>query len=66
MFDPTTQRFTEAGVFERDGLTPGDHIVGPAIIVERETATVVPTSFDALVLNDGCIRVTRGAAGGKP
>lgn len=66
MFDPTTQRFIEAGVFERDRLALGDHIVGPAIIVERETATVVPSSFDALVLNDGCIRVTRGAAGGKP
>lgn len=65
MFDSTTQRFTEAGVFERDTLAPGDRVAGPAIIVERETATVIPSSFDALVLGDGCILATRRAAGGR-
>ncbi len=66
MFDSTTQRFTEAGVFERDRLAPRDHVAGPAIIVERETATVIPSSFDALVLGDGCILASRRTAGDRP
>ena len=52
----------EAGVHERSRLRPGDRVEGPAIIVERETATIVASPFDATVLNDGCLRVARRPA----
>jgi N-methylhydantoinase A len=59
LFDAASRDFLEAGVHERGALRPGDHLEGPAIIAERETATIVPASFDATVLADGCLRVAR-------
>jgi N-methylhydantoinase A len=47
------------GIYERDRLAIGDVIRGPAIVVEPETSTVIPTSFIAVVQSDGCILVTR-------
>lgn len=66
LFDAATRQFIEAGVHERSALQPGDRVGGPAIVVERETATVITSSFDAIVQSDGCLRVARRRAGGKP
>jgi N-methylhydantoinase A len=65
-FDAARQGFIDTGVHQREALSTGDHILGPAIIVERETATVIPSTFEALILSDGSIRATRTAvtAGG--
>jgi N-methylhydantoinase A len=38
---------------------PGDVVKGPAVIVERETSTVLTAAFRAVVQNDGCLLVTR-------
>ena len=35
---------------------------GPAVIVERETSTVVTTPFDAVIQSDGSILMVRKAA----
>jgi N-methylhydantoinase A len=66
LFDAATRQFIEAGVYERSALQPGDRVMGPAIIGERETATVITSSFDAIVQRDGCLRGARRRAGGKP
>ena len=46
----------------RDELTKNSWLVGPAIISEKETATIVSSSFSAAVRNDGCLdlRINRG------
>ena len=64
VFDASARAFVEAAVHERANLAPGDQIDGPAIVLERETATVIPGNFDALVLGDGCLRASRRAPAG--
>jgi N-methylhydantoinase A len=59
LFDAATREFVDAASYERADLAPGDRVGGPAIIVERETATVITSSFDAVVQHDGCIRAER-------
>lgn len=49
----------EVAVIERDGLKPGDAIAGPALIVEPQTTTLVSADFEAEVLSDGCLSLTR-------
>ena len=49
LFDAASRRFVDAGVHERAALAAGDRIEGPAIIVERETSTIVASAFDATV-----------------
>ncbi|MGO8639111.1 hydantoinase/oxoprolinase family protein, partial [Rhizobium ruizarguesonis] len=51
--------YLEAGIHERTGLKSGDVIKGPAVIVERETSTVLTSSFKAIVQHDGCLLATR-------
>ena len=60
LFEASRGAFLDAGIHERDGLKPGDVVQGPAVIVERETSTVLTASFKAIVQNDGCLLVTRG------
>ncbi len=62
VFDEAAGDFAEAAVHGRAGLRPGAHIEGPAIIVEGETSTLVPTAFAATVLADGSLLVTRAGA----
>ena len=62
LFDAASRAFVEAGVHERSGLTAGDRVEGPAIIVERETATIVGSSLRRRPCSgDGCLRVERRA-----
>ncbi|RUV22227.1 hydantoinase/oxoprolinase family protein [Mesorhizobium sp. M5C.F.Ca.IN.020.32.2.1] len=59
VFDPETGSTQTYAIVERDTLTAGDRIVGPAVIVERETSTVATTSFDAVIQSDGSILLIR-------
>jgi N-methylhydantoinase A len=59
VFDPTTAKEQIFAIIERDSLVAGDRIAGPAVIVERETSTVISTSFDAVVQSDGAILLVR-------
>ena len=50
---------------ERDALRAGDAVVGPAVLVESETATVVGSGFRAVVQADGSVLVGREAGMGE-
>ncbi|MFA5521153.1 MAG: hydantoinase/oxoprolinase family protein [Castellaniella sp.] len=55
IFDAQIEDFVDAALHERDTLAPGMQIEGPAVIVERETATVITSSFTVTVQSDGCL-----------
>ncbi len=55
VFDAGEGKSLRAAVHERDALSAGDHVAGPAVIVERETATIVASAFDAVIQPDGSI-----------
>jgi N-methylhydantoinase A len=59
VFDPTTAQEQIFAIIERDTLVAGDRVAGPAVIVERETSTVVSTTFDAVMQSDGAILLVR-------
>ncbi|WP_426441300.1 hydantoinase/oxoprolinase family protein [Bradyrhizobium genosp. P] len=59
VFDPATGATQDYVIVERDALSPGDRVVGPAVITERETSTVVMTAFDAVRQSDGAILLIR-------
>jgi N-methylhydantoinase A len=62
VFDPAKGALEIYSIVERGSLAAGDRIAGPAVIVERETSTVVTTSFDAVLQNDGAILIVRKGA----
>jgi N-methylhydantoinase A len=47
VIDPLTGEPVEAAIHDRAALTPGMRVEGPAMIVEAETTTLVPTGFRA-------------------
>ncbi|TDR12476.1 hydantoinase/oxoprolinase family protein [Marinomonas communis] len=55
VFDSALAKFVDAQIVERDTLSAGARVIGPAVVVERETSTIVPTSFDVFVQNDGSL-----------
>ncbi|MCY1524561.1 Acetophenone carboxylase gamma subunit [compost metagenome] len=57
LFDSALTKFVDAQIVERDNLVAGNRVVGPAIVVERETSTIVTSSFDVIVQNDGSLLV---------
>jgi N-methylhydantoinase A len=59
IFDPGSERWVDASVYIRADLAPGVRLEGPAVIVETETATVVPPSFTAMVTAPGHLMLTR-------
>lgn len=59
VFDPSTGSLQPYSIIERDTLSSGDRVAGPAVIVERETSTVVTTLFDAAIQSDGAILLIR-------
>jgi len=44
-------------VFEREGLRPGSHVLGPAIIVEATGTIAIEPDFELRAESDGCLRV---------
>jgi N-methylhydantoinase A len=59
VFDPASGEPQTYGIVEREALCEGDRVAGPVVIVERETSTVVTTSFDAVIQSDGAILLIR-------
>jgi N-methylhydantoinase A len=57
LFDAAQGRYIDSSVVERDQLSAGSYVSGPAAIVERETTIIVPASRDAICHSDGCIDV---------
>jgi N-methylhydantoinase A len=52
VFDPTSAARLDYRVVGRDALIPGDRIVGPCLVTESQTTTVVPSDFDLAVGDD--------------
>ena len=59
VFDPASGAMQQSAIIERATLATGDRVVGPAVIVERETSTVVTGLFDAVLQSDGSILLIR-------
>ncbi|MDR5903554.1 hydantoinase/oxoprolinase family protein [Halomonas icarae] len=59
VFDPALGGEQSTGIVLRDTLSAGDRVIGPAVIVERETSTVVTSPFDAVVQSDGTLLLMR-------
>jgi N-methylhydantoinase A len=59
VFDPAEGRVLPTGIVARGDLSPGDRLSGPAIVVERETATVATTVFDLVMQTDGSLLLLR-------
>ncbi|MQW88146.1 hydantoinase/oxoprolinase family protein [Sinorhizobium saheli] len=59
VFDPASGKELETAIVPRDTLPAGARIAGPAVIVERETSTVVTSPFDAVIQADGTILLVR-------
>lgn len=62
LYDADRVAFTDAAVYHRDALRPGDRISGPAVIVERETSTLITQAFSARINGWGHIECERNAA----
>ncbi|GGE25079.1 methylhydantoinase [Aureimonas endophytica] len=62
VFDPAAGALLTYGIVERDTVAPGTRVAGPAVIVERETSTVVTSPFDAVIQGDGAILLIRKGA----
>lgn len=59
VLDPGLGKVLDTALFDRDALKPGQRVAGPAIIVERETATVLTSGFDAVMQGDGALLMLR-------
>ncbi len=59
VFDPASGAYLDAKIYSRDKLKPGARVVGPAIITEDETSTVVTPLFNAQMDGQGALVLTR-------
>ncbi|MBO9456997.1 hydantoinase/oxoprolinase family protein [Paracoccus sp. R12_1] len=59
VFDPASGDAQETAIVPRESLSAGQRVTGPAVIVERETSTVVTSPFDAVIQTDGTILMLR-------
>ncbi len=59
VFDPTLGKPLPTAIIDRAAICPGQRVTGPAVIVERETATVVTSPFDAVMQVDGSLLLIR-------
>ena len=64
MYDSALDERVRAGVYERSHLTAGDLVVGPALIVETQTTTVLGSHHRCVVQSDDSLCISR--AGGAP
>ncbi|MBB2676590.1 UNVERIFIED_ORG: N-methylhydantoinase A [Rhizobium esperanzae] len=58
MFDARAGKYLPADIVERTELKVGEYVSGPAAIVERETTTIISSSYEAIMQPDGCLLVT--------
>lgn len=59
IFDPSAGQALPSFIHDRAALPAGTRIAGPAVIVERETATIVSAPFDAVMQEDGSLLLIR-------
>ncbi|MDE4063168.1 hydantoinase/oxoprolinase family protein [Phaeobacter gallaeciensis] len=59
VFDPASGAPLPTAIAPRETLAAGDRVTGPAVIVERETSTIVTSPFDAVIQPDGTILLIR-------
>lgn len=59
MYDPVSDTTCEAAVLNRADLEPGSGVVGPAVIVEAQTTTVLGSHHQCVMQSDGTLLVTR-------
>ncbi|MFK0207000.1 hydantoinase/oxoprolinase family protein [Agrobacterium sp. NPDC090283] len=59
VFDPAAGAPLKTAIVERSTIRAGERVAGPAVIVERETSTIVTSPFDAIVQSDGTILLIR-------
>ena len=60
-----TGTWREADIHDRDTLRPGDHLNGPALIIEPQTTTFVSADFSASVDGGGNIWLARNREGDR-
>ena len=53
---------TETTVYDRDVLSPGAKLSGPAVLAGTESTTVVPVEWQGHVRRDGTVELRRGTA----
>jgi N-methylhydantoinase A len=61
VFDAEIGQFVPASVIRRDDMRPGSPFEGPAIIIEDQTTTYVPSAFKGVVSSHGHLVLTRRA-----
>ena len=66
LFDTLQRTEVEACVVQRAGLAPGDTLPGPAVVVERETSTIVTSAFTLTVQDDGSLLLRRRRSKPEP
>jgi N-methylhydantoinase A len=59
VFDPARGEALAAAIVERSSLASGARLAGPAVVVERETSTVVTSRFDVVMQDDGSLLLVR-------
>ena len=62
LFDAASSGMEAATLYQREGLRPGDHFHGPALIVEDQTTTVVGRGFCGVVNAQGHLILERKSA----
>lgn len=62
VFDPAQGKVLPTAIIARESLAPGDRVCGPAVVVERETSTVVTSPFDVVAQTDGSLLILRKGA----
>lgn len=62
VFDAATGTMRASAIVARESLACGQKVAGPAVIVERETSTVVTAGFDAVLQPDGSILLVRNGS----
>ncbi|MBT8208862.1 MAG: hydantoinase/oxoprolinase family protein, partial [Acidimicrobiia bacterium] len=64
MFDPLVRAEVDSAVVERDSLTPGMSVSGPAVITEEQTTTVLGSHHHCTMQTDGSLLIRREHADG--
>lgn len=58
-YDPQRQRFVSHEIYDRSSLLPGNTVVGPAVIMQRDSTTVVPAEYVAAVTPHDLLMIGR-------
>jgi len=66
LHDPATYETVEATVVARESLVAGDRLVGPAIVIETQTTTILSPRQQAVMQSDGCMLITPASIETEP